>query len=63
MTNLVKEVRDILKVLETDKKKKSSALENAEVLADKFRDVKVRTDVVPIEKYFGLPEFQNDKYT
>lgn len=55
MTNLAKKIEDILKDVQTDEANKSMSLRKAEELADKFHDVKPKTDIAPIEKFFGLP--------
>lgn len=54
MTSLAKKVEDIVKDVKTDENKNKS-LRKAEELADKFHDVKPKTDIAPIEKFFGLP--------
>lgn len=55
MTSLAKKVEDIVKDAKKDDANKSMALRKAEELADKFHDVKPKTDIAPIEKFFGLP--------
>ena len=55
MTSLAKKVEDILKDVKTDEVNKNKSLRKAEELADKFHDIKPKTDIAPIEKFFGLP--------
>jgi hypothetical protein len=39
----------------------NAALERAEKLADQFADIKPQPLAMPMEKYFGTPQFHNDK--
>lgn len=55
MTNLAKKIEEIRKDAKVDEINKSASLRKAEELADKFHDVKPKTDIAPIEKFFGLP--------
>ena len=52
---LVKKVEKILDELSHEEAAKKKALQDAERLADKFKDVTPSPFVVPMERFFGLP--------
>lgn len=54
---LVSAVENILRDIEEKEKSQTEALREAEALADKYADIKPRTDMVSPERYMGLPSF------
>ena len=54
---LVETVEKRLSELSKQDNKKTEAVRRAEELADKFSDVKPKTDVPTAERFFGLPAF------
>jgi len=59
--SLVQKVEALVRDAETTTKKKSEAIEKAEKLADKFRDVKPQSYSIPMERIHGLPAFHIEK--
>ncbi|MGU9977824.1 MAG: hypothetical protein ACNYNY_03960 [Candidatus Oxydemutatoraceae bacterium WSBS_2016_MAG_OTU14] len=59
--SLVKKVEDIVRNIDTATKEKSDAIENAEKLADEYKDVKPQSFCIPMERFHGLPTFHNEK--
>ncbi len=59
--SLVKKVEDLVRDADTATKEKSTEIENAEKLADKYKDVKPQPFYIPMERFHGLPAFRNKK--
>lgn len=59
--SLVERVEALVKDVDTAAKDKSGAIENAEKLADKYRDVKPKSFSIPMERFHGLPAFHSEK--
>ncbi len=59
--SLVKKVEALVRDIDTATKEKSDAIENAEKLADKYKDVKPQLFYVSMERFHGLPAFRNEK--
>ena len=59
--SLTDRVQQIQEGLKLHKDRRSQALERAERLAEQFADIRPQPIAMPMEKYFGLPSFHNDK--
>lgn len=55
--SLTQKVRELREHPEEKDAKNADALRRAEELADRFHDVKPKTDVASPERYMGLPAF------
>ena len=57
--NMEKQILDLIEKSESQVSGKEH-IKRAEKLAEKFKHVEPETYSVPMEKFFGLPSFQND---
>ena len=55
MDKLSKMVDELLQRYDATEEATSAALKNAEDLADKFSDIKPKTDIASAERFYGLP--------
>ncbi len=60
--SLVEKVTMLIRDADIAGKDKSSAIENAEKLADKYKDVKPQSFSIPMEKLHRLPTFHNKNF-
>lgn len=58
---LTDRVRRLKEEQNKSRDRRSKALERAEELAERFADIRPQPMAMPMEKYFGLPRFHNDK--
>jgi hypothetical protein len=59
--SLVELVEALVRDIDLTTKDKSDANEKAEKLAEKYKDVKPQSYPMPMERFHGLPAFQNEK--
>ena len=59
---LTEKVEKILQKLDkNDPRPANESIRRAEMLSDKFHDVKPKTYSVPMERFIGIPAFHNEK--
>jgi hypothetical protein len=54
---LAEEVEKLVDQLAKEDANRDRALEDAEALADRYKDIKPKTYAVPMEKFLGFPAF------